>query len=215
MRVGVFGGCFNPVHVGHLSLIEEVLTRFELEKVLVVPNMNPYYKVHKEVSFDLISKMINLAIDDKWNCEISTLESDPNKDYATYETLRVITEDNLNNELYLILGSDQFLQFPNWKNSDEIKDKINLIIALRDNYIINIEDYIDKNIHYSKLDSGNRAHIFKSNNDKELIFYDLIKKFDISSSIIQKMLSLGAVDEVEQFLTPRVLNFILEKGLYR
>ena len=215
MRVGVFGGCFNPVHVGHLSLIEEVLTRFELEKVLVVPNMNPYYKVHKEVSFDLISKMIKLAIDDKWNCEISTLESDPNKDYATYKTLRVITEDNLNNELYLILGSDQFLQFPNWQNSDEIKDKINLIIALRDNYIINIEDYIDKNIHYSKLDSRNRAHIFKSNNDKELIFYDLIKKFDISSSIIQKMLSLGAVDEVEQFLTPRVLNFILEKGLYR
>lgn len=215
MRVGVFGGCFNPVHIGHLSLIEEVLTRFELEKVLVVPNMNPYYKAHKEVSFDLISKMIKLAIDDKWNCEISTLESDPNKDYATYKTLRVITEDNLNNELYLILGSDQFLQFPNWKNSDEIKDKINLIIALRDNYIINIDDYIDKNIHYSKLDSRNRAHIFKSNNDKELIFYDLIKKFDISSSIIQKMLSLGAVDEVEQFLTPRVLNFILEKGLYR
>tara|TARA_B100001142_G_scaffold123736_2_gene125606 strand:+ start:6545 stop:7192 length:648 start_codon:yes stop_codon:yes gene_type:complete len=215
MRVGVFGGCFNPVHVGHLSLIEEVLTRFELEKVLVVPNMNPYYKENKEVSFDLISKMINLAIDDKWNCEISTLESDPTKDYTTYETLKVLTEDNLNNELYLILGSDQFLQFPNWKNSDEIKDKINLIIALRDNYNINIEDYIDKNIHYSKLDSGNRAHIFKSNNDKELIFYDLIKKFDISSSIIQKMLSLGAVDEVEQFLTPRVLNFILEKGLYR
>ena len=215
MRVGVFGGCFNPVHVGHLSLIEEVLTRFELEKVLVVPNMNPYYKENKEVSFDLISKMINLAIDDKWNCEISTLESDPTKDYTTYETLKVLTENNLNNELYLILGSDQFLQFPNWKNSDEIKDKINLIIALRDNYNINIEDYIDKNIHYSKLDSGNRAHIFKSNNDKELIFYDLIKKFDISSSIIQKMLSLGAVDEVEQFLTPRVLNFILEKGLYR
>lgn len=215
MRVGVFGGCFNPVHIGHLSLIEEVLTRFELEKVLVVPNMNPYYKEHKEVSFDLISKMINLAIDDKWNYEISTLESDPNKDYTTYETLRVLTEDNVKNELYLILGSDQFLQFPNWKNSDEIKDKINLIIALRDNYIINIEDYIDKNIHYSKLDSRNRAHIFKSKNDKELIFYDLIKKFDISSSIIQKMLSLGAVDEVEEFLTPRVLNFILEKGLYR
>lgn len=215
MRVGVFGGCFNPVHIGHLSLIEEVLTRFELEKVLVVPNMNPYYKEHKEVSFDLISKMINLAIDDKWNYEISTLESDPNKDYTTYETLRVLTEDNVKNELYLILGSDQFLQFPNWKNSDEIKDKINLIIALRDNYSINIEDYIDKNIHYSKLDSRNRAHIFKSKNDKELIFYDLIKKFDISSSIIQKMLSLGAVDEVEEFLTPRVLNFILEKGLYK
>ncbi len=215
MRVGVFGGCFNPVHIGHLSLIEEVLTRFELEKVLVVPNMNPYYKEHKEVSFDLISKMINLAIDDKWNYEISTLESNPNKDYTTYETLRVLTEDNVKNELYLILGSDQFLQFPNWKNSDEIKDKINLIIALRDNYSIKIEDYIDRNIHYSKLDSRNRAHIFKSKNDKELIFYDLIKKFDISSSIIQKMLSLGAVDEVEEFLTPRVLNFILEKGLYK
>lgn len=215
MRVGVFGGCFNPVHIGHLSLIEEVLTRFELEKVLVVPNMNPYYKEHKEVSFDLISKMINLAIDDKWNYEISTLESDPNKDYTTYETLRVLTEDNVKNELYLILGSDQFLQFPNWKNSDEIKDKTNLIIALRDNYSINIEDYIHKNIHYSKLGIRNRAHIFKSKNDKELIFYDLIKKFDISSSIIQKMLSLGAVDEVEEFLTPRVLNFILEKGLYK
>ena len=215
MRVGVFGGCFNPVHIGHLSLIEEVLTRFELEKVLVVPNMNPYYKEHKEVSFDLISKMINLAIDDKWNYEISTLESDPNKDYTTYETLRVLTEDNVKNELYLILGSDQFLQFPNWKNSDEIKDKTNLIIALRDNYSINIEDYIHRNIHYSKLGIRNRAHIFKSKNDKELIFYDLIKKFDISSSIIQKMLSLGAVDEVEEFLTPRVLNFILEKGLYK
>ena len=45
MRVGVFGGCFNPVHIGHLSLIEEVLTRFELEKVLVVPSssVDPNY----------------------------------------------------------------------------------------------------------------------------------------------------------------------------
>lgn len=215
MKIGVFGGCFNPIHIGHLSLIEEVLIRFNLEKVLFIPNMNPYYKEYKTVSFDLISEMINLAIGKNWNYEISSLESNSNKDHATYKTLRTLINENTSNELYLILGSDQFLQFSDWKNSEEIKDQINLIIAIRDTYNIDLEDFTDKNLCYTKVDSRNRTHVFKSINNKELIFYDLIKKFDISSSVIQKMLSLGEVGEVRRFLAPKVLDFILEKGLYR
>ena len=75
MRVGIYGGCFNPIHFGHMSLIDEVSDKFNLDKVIFVPNLNPYYKVHREIKFEDVSSMIRLAMKDNILFQISDLES--------------------------------------------------------------------------------------------------------------------------------------------
>ncbi len=70
MKVGIFGGCFNPIHFGHVSLIQEVASDFSFDKILIIPNMNPYYKKHTPVSFQSVSNMIELAIPEGITFEI-------------------------------------------------------------------------------------------------------------------------------------------------
>ena len=92
MRIGIIGGNFNPIHIGHVSMIEEVYESFNLDKLLIVPNSNPHYKETRKIKFELTVDMINLAINKKIDYEISTLESDVNEKHFTLNTLKNISE---------------------------------------------------------------------------------------------------------------------------
>ena len=216
MKVGIFGGCFNPIHIGHISLVKEVAPNFKLDKILFVPNMNPYYKKTHNISFDLICDMINAAFkDESIDYEISDLESDLNKKYTTYETIKSLTKLKTNETLYLIIGSDQFNELPKWKNYNELKKIIDFIVVNRDPYLINIEKLIQDNKDLYKLEEiYDRTYKIRTKDDKRLFFYDLINKFDISSSKIKQIISSGDIVNVKEFLSPKVLNLILENRLY-
>ena len=90
MKIGVFGGCFTPFNLGHLTLIEEISRQTEMHKIIFIPNMNPYYKESYITHFDIVESMINLSIPGTINYEISPLESQPGKDYSTYDTLKIL-----------------------------------------------------------------------------------------------------------------------------
>ena len=75
--------------------------------------------------------MIQLAIPEGITFEISSLESSPNMEHTTYETLRSLAKNEVGNQMYLIIGSDQFLEFSNWNNSQEINKIAHMIVAVR------------------------------------------------------------------------------------
>ena len=214
MKVGIFGGCFNPIHFGHVSLIQEVVSDFSFDKILIIPNMNPYYKKHTPVSFQSVSNMIELAIPEGITFEISSLESSPNMKHTTYETLRSLAKNEVGNEMYLIIGSDQFLEFSNWNNSQEINKIAHMIVAVRGSHVVDIDESNLLNNAYIEVKSDSFARCFVRDKNRELFFYNLKEKFDISSTAIQDMLSHGKIEEVKKFIHPTVLSFILEKGLY-
>ena len=160
--------------------------------------------------------MINAAFkDESIDYEISDLESDLNKKYTTYETINSLTKLKTNETLYLIIGSDQFNELPKWKNYNELKKIIDFIVVNRDPYLINIEKLIQDNKDLYKLEEiYDRTYKIRTKEDKRLFFYDLINKFDISSSKIKQIISSGDIVNVKEFLSPKVLNLILENRLY-
>lgn len=215
MKVGVFGGCFNPIHIGHTSLINEIVPIFNLEKIIFLPNMNPYYKKKESISFDLITKMIDIAVNKDINYEISTLESNKDEDYTTYETLKTMEDNYFEDDLYLILGTDQFLQLDKWKNCEILKKTANFIIVIREPYTINLDELIFKNKNYfSLLGKKNRVCTLKGKEGNELLFYDLVDKFNISSSSLREMISEGNIQNARKYLSGGVLDLILEERLY-
>ena len=103
----------------------------EMDKIIFIPNMNPYYKESYITHFDIVESMINLSIPVTINYEISPLESQPGKDYSTYDTLKILLKSEASSDFSLILGSDQFIQFHKWKNFNKITNLVNIIVGLR------------------------------------------------------------------------------------
>tara|TARA_B100001029_G_scaffold179613_1_gene189880 strand:+ start:24 stop:674 length:651 start_codon:yes stop_codon:yes gene_type:complete len=214
MRIGIIGGNFNPIHIGHISMIEEVQKSFNLDKILLIPNSNPHYKETKNIRFESAVEMIKLGINEQFDYEISDLESNPNDKHYALNTLHTISKTYSNNKLLYIIGSDQFLKFESWYKPDEIKKLINIVVPIRTPYFIDVQNWIDKNeIDCNSRDYG-RKTLLKSKEQKMMIFYDLVNKIDISSYEVKKMLIEKNFDAARNFLPDKVFEYILDNKIY-
>ncbi|MEE2975671.1 MAG: nicotinate (nicotinamide) nucleotide adenylyltransferase [Thermodesulfobacteriota bacterium] len=214
MRIGIIGGNFNPIHIGHVSMIEEVYESFNLDKLLIVPNSNPHYKETRKIKFELTVDMINLAINKKIDYEISTLESDVNEKHFTLNTLKNISEMYKNDKLIFIIGSDQFLKFETWYKPEEIRKLINIVVPIRTPYFVDVEELIKKNPGSFIRKNYGRKVLLKTSTEKMMIFFDLVNKIDISSYAIKKMFVEDNAREAKKFLPSTVFEYIVKNKIY-
>ena len=132
MRLGVLGGTFDPVHVGHLVLAEEAREQLGLERVLFVPAGQPWRKAGRRISKgeDRLA-MLRLATEDNPAFEVSDLEvARPGPSY-TGETLASIRAERKDVEIYFIMGEDALADLPNWRDPDRIVELAMLAVARR------------------------------------------------------------------------------------
>lgn len=131
MKIGVFGGTFNPIHYGHLRAAEEVRERFGLTKIIFIPSKNPPLKTQEIIDPEHRYKMMELALSGNSFFEISDIEyRKPGKSYTvnTLEELRSIYTDT---NLYFILGIETFLDIPHWWEPERLVRLIDFIIISR------------------------------------------------------------------------------------
>jgi len=136
MRIGILGGTFNPIHMGHLILAEEARLKLKLEKVVFVPAFVPPHKNSTEViSAKDRLEMVRLAIEDNPAFEVSTFEIDSKKKSYSIDTLKefrgIYGEDA---ELCFITGSDSLKDLFSWKNINDIFKISKFIVANRPGY---------------------------------------------------------------------------------
>ena len=138
MRIGILGGTFNPVHIGHLILADEALSKLNLDKIVFVPTFIPPHKdIETNISAKDRLKMVELAIEDNGAFEVSTFELDSKKKSYSIDTLKefrnVYGQDS---QLYFITGSDLLKDLFSWKNVNEIFKMSKFIVANRPGYPI-------------------------------------------------------------------------------
>ena len=198
-KIGIMGGTFNPIHIGHLIVGQTALEQFQLDKVLFMPTKNPPHKRYDYILDDAIrAEMVSLAIKDNKSFELSTFEM--NREGITYtaDTLLLLTKQNPNEEYYFIVGADSLFYIDRWKDPDTIFELSKVLAAVRWN--TSREDMLQK---VAELNETFDASI-------ELLDSPNI---DISSSEIRER-AKNRMD-IQYYVMPEVASYIQKNNLYR
>ena len=132
-KVGIMGGTFDPIHIGHLILGESAWEQFALEKVLFMPSGNPPHKTDRHgASNEQRVEMVRRAIASNGHFELSLAEMHEQGYVYTKETLKRLRSEHPDTDYYFIMGADSVLTFHTWKSPQEICDQCILVAAVRD-----------------------------------------------------------------------------------
>lgn len=189
MKIGIFGGSFNPPHKMHKNIgINLVLNKY-LDKVIYVPTGNNYNK-----SYLIDSKhrynMLKLIINNYNDLELSDYEINNNLKY-TYQTLDYFKKNYKNDEIYFICGSDNLKEITTWRNFEYILDNYKIVVIKRNNDDIN--------------------NILSNINSKNIIIAD-IELDSISSTYIRA--NIKNKEEISELIDESVLKYIERNNLY-
>ena len=132
-RIGIYGGSFNPPHIGHLDAAKQAISRLNLDRLLMVPANVAPHKVLPPNSPTALQRlsMLRIAAMDSPQIEISDVELCREGVSYTWQTVRALREQNPQAELILIMGTDMFLSFRDWKNPEEILKDASLAVFYR------------------------------------------------------------------------------------
>ena len=132
MNIGVLGGTFDPIHMGHLIIAEEVRARLDLTEILFVPAGQPWRKAARPItSGEHRLAMLRLALEGKGAFEIATVELEREGPSYAADTLEALRRDRPNDELFFILGEDALVDLPNWARTGRILELAVLVLARR------------------------------------------------------------------------------------
>ncbi len=201
MRLGIFGGTFDPVHFGHLALAEECLAAANLDELWLVPAASPPHKGGKKLSrFDQRKEMLELAIAGNEKFKVEPMEADRPGPSFTIDTLEEIHKRKPNDELFLIIGGDSALEFSTWKDPAKIVSLATIIVRIRPGFSMPTEQEF-----ISQL--GKELGVVP-----KVIFVAGPPFLDVSSSLLKERVSNN---KSIRYLLPRAVEvYIQQKKLY-
>ena len=144
MKIGILGGTFNPIHIGHLILAEEAREKLGLDRVIFVPTYLPPHKGNSDIApaRERLA-MVKIAISANKYFLVSDIEIKRNGRSYTIDTIKEFKKRYPGDELYFIIGSDLLKYLDEWKDLNEIIKMVEFIVATRPGYALEkIPSYI-------------------------------------------------------------------------
>ncbi|MBE6763453.1 MAG: nicotinate (nicotinamide) nucleotide adenylyltransferase [Ruminococcaceae bacterium] len=198
MKIGLFGGSFDPIHEGHLALVHAAADALGLDRVILMPTGMPPHKVKVSSTADADRlAMCRLAVQDDPLAEVSDYEIRQGGASFTVDTLTYLTEEHPEDTFYLLMGADMFLTLLSWKRFEDIVEMAVLCTVPRD------DEPIDKLEAYAKTYETLGA-------DCRVLPMPLRR---ISSTQIRECAQSGR--SLEGLVPKAVAQYIVENGLYR
>lgn len=189
LRTGVFGGSFNPIHIGHLALANYLCENDYVDELwFLVSPQNPFKQNQSLLADDLRLKLVQAAIKDYPRFRASDFEFSLSKPSYTVTTLNKLSETYPDRDFYLIIGADNWAAFDRWKSPEEIISKFHVLVYPRLGY--EIPDSLPHNV--KAVDSP---------------------IIEVSSTFIRESIAQGK--NVRYFLHPAVYEIIKKEELYR
>jgi len=213
MRIGILGGTFNPVHIAHLRIAEEVRDRFDLDRVLFVPAATPPHKpLAGDLPFALRQQMVKLAIAGNPFFTVSDIEGKREGKSYSIDTIHALRAKYPDDELFFIIGSDSFLDIGTWRRYETIFALCNIIVVERPAAVVlSICSSLPLDVlhDFSYYEAEKRL----AHRSGHSVYYIKGVPLDISSSAIRRLVQLG--QSISYLVPEEVEHFIKEHRLYR
>jgi nicotinate-nucleotide adenylyltransferase len=218
---GLFGGTFDPIHLGHLRVARDVKKAFSLSEMIFIPTLLPPHKKRSDMADagDRL-EMVRLAIGDEIGFSISDIEIRRAGFSYTIDTVRHFLKDQGNHtRFYLVMGLDAFLEMDTWKSYMELFRLISIVVVARKG------DYLTKTANWTtvaeaflkgtisdkyRYDSSSAVFLHP---DLQPVHLYLTQPVNVSSTMIRGMLRSG--ENLADAVPPGIEEFIQHRGLYR
>ena len=196
--IGIFGGSFDPVHLGHLKTAKSIKKELNFDRLFLLPCHDPVHKNSLHYSPKQRLEMLNLAIKDYPSLEIDTREIDREGNSYMIDTLADLTEEFKGKTICLIIGMDSFLSFKTWKKWDEFARLVHLIILPR-----NTDGLIEKSLEtFDVAIDNNDLNISSSG----LLYFSNSELIDISSTDIRG--KIASNQNLDGLMPSSVIKFL-------
>lgn len=190
MKVGLFFGSFNPIHIGHTAIANYIIEFSDLDKIwFVVSPQNPLKNKESLLNDYQRLEMVNLAINDDLRFKACDIEFKLSKPSYTINTLTYLKEKYPYHEFVLIIGSDNYKNLHRWKNYEILTSEYGFIVYPRPGFQCEINQLKEN---FALVDAP---------------------QIEISSSFIRKAIS--SKKDIRYFLHPDVFKYISEMNFYR
>ncbi len=213
MKIGIFGGSFNPPHNGHVNSLVTVQKKMGFDKIHIIPNNQNPLKIPTELPGpEHRIEMVKQAFSTYGSAfYVDDIEIKRGGKSYTIDTVKALRKEFESKDLYLIIGADNFENFSEWKDYKKILKEINLVVTTRPGYAIpetedEFPDYLNGMI--AESDFGT-VELTTGRSIEFITLSDL----DISSSELRKKLRLGR--PVDKFLPLSVESYIKANKIYR
>ena len=188
IRTGIFGGSFNPIHNGHISLARQLREKAGLDEVwLMVSPQNPLKKSSDLLDDNLRMEMARLAVEGREGIIASDYEMHLPKPSYTWNTLQSLSKDYPEREFVLLMGGDNWALFDKWYHYDDILKNYSIVVYPRRDSLRSLGETLSAQIVEAEL-------------------------LDISSTEIRERIKAGK--GIRRMVPKAVADFIKEKGLY-
>ena len=198
MKIGIYGGTFNPIHTGHIHAAKQAAQILGLDKLLMIPDR---IAPHKEIPSgsptpEQRMDMLRLAVAGESGIEVSDIELKREGKSFSYLTVEAIREEYPNAEIFLLMGTDMFLSFHTWKNPERITAAATLAVMYR-----------------GEKGEAEKIEARKAEMEAEGVRVALVKNetIHISSTQLRRLIAFQCASE---FLPEGVEKYIRENGLY-
>lgn len=200
LHIGIMGGTFDPIHLGHIQLAEQALNEVHLDRILFMPNHTPWMKRGRGVlDIEHRLNMVRLGIENHPSFELSLVEIEAAGDSYTYQTLKTLKKDYpKDTQLYFIVGADSLFNMEDWVHPELILQNAVILAAVRDGHD---KDALNKQKERLLDLFGGEIRLLS------------MEQVDISSTRIREEFYRSA--SVREMLPKKVAEYITKNHLYQ
>jgi len=205
--IGIYGGSFDPIHIGHLRIAEDVREFYDLQKVVFVPAYHSPLKPESRASAEDRIHMVKISIKDNPYFDVDRIEIKRKGKSYTIDTIKEYRKKGLSP--VFIVGTDAFLTLHRWKEPEELTRLTSFIVLGRGEDSYNdVKDYLKKFFPYMVLYAGRSI-----SKNEGAVYYFGKRRIDVSSTEIRERVKINR--SIKYLVLPEVEKYIFNKKLYR
>lgn len=199
-KVGIMGGTFDPIHVGHLIIGERAYNQLKLDEVWFMPSGNPPHKKNRagRATDEQRTEMVRRAISTNVHFKLELLEMNEEGYSYTYRTLEKLNQENPDTEYYFIIGADSLFALETWMKPERLLSTCTMVVATRD---------------HTSLETLNQEmkRLTVKYPKSRFVRLDTLN-IDISSKMIREWMEKG--QSLKYYVPDSVISYIYENNIY-